>query len=325
MHLKKLFTLLIVLFISCELFAQQQTRTVFRFLELQPDARQTALGGPHPAVVKPGFSQFTVNPAFLFSDQKHNLQASYQNHLGDVNYGSASFFKSFDQIGNAALSMRYLNYGSMTEYDEQGNDLGSLNANDLALTAGFASQLAGNLYYGVSVTGIYSSLAGFQSTGVSFSGGLIYQFSDRETLIGASIQNAGTQISAFNEHREPLPLNIAIGVVHRLRYLPVRLHFSLHRLNNPDLETANDEDISMFNKLMRHSLLGTEFLFGEYVTVRFGYDHFLQEQLNTGKRVDGAGLSMGFGLSLQNIDLHFARTSFSDLGNVIQLGMLMSI
>ncbi len=325
MHLKTFLTLIIVLFICDDLFAQQQSRTVFRFLELQPDARQTALGGPHPAVVDPGFSQFTVNPAFLFTEQKHNLQASYQNHLGDVNYGSASYFRPVNNIGNAALSVRYLNYGSMTEYDEQGNDLGSLSANDLALTAGFATQLAGNLYYGVSVTGIYSSLAGYQASGVSFSGGLLYQFSGRETTIGASVQNAGSQVSAFNEQREPLPLNIAVGVVHRLRYLPVRLHYSIHRLNNPGLETANDEDVSIFNKLMRHSLLGTEFLFGEYVTVRLGYDHFLHEQLKTGKRLDGAGLSMGFGLSLQNIDLHFARTSFSDLGNVIQLGMLLSI
>lgn len=320
------FAVLLFLFAAADLFAQQQNRTVFRFLELHPDARQAALGAAHPALVGPGFSLMTTNPAFLNEPQKFNLQAAYQNHLGDVNYGAASYFYDLGDPGSMAVSIRYLNYGTLTEYDEQGNDLGSLTANDLALSAGYAAGVTENLSYGVSATLIHSSLAGFRSSGVAFSGGLYYNFPGRETAIGASIVNAGRQLSTFNGVREPLPLNISAGIVHRLQYLPVRLHYSLQRLNTPGPASGNDtEDPSTLQKFFRHSAFGTEFLFGQYVTVRLGYDHYLNEQLKTGKRVDGAGLGMGLGLSLNTVDIHFARTSYSDMGNIIQLSMAVSI
>ena len=326
MRTHNIFAALLFLFATADLFAQQQNRTVFRFLDLHPDARQAALGAAHPALIDPGFSLMTANPAFLNNPQIFNLQASYQNHLGDINYGSASYFHNLGDLGNAGVSVRYLNYGTLTGYDEQGNDLGSLAANDLALTAGFATNLSDNLSYGISATLIYSSLAGYNASGAGFSGGLYYNFTDRETAIGASIINAGTQLSAYNETKEPLPLNISAGIVHRLQYVPVRLHYSLQRLHNPAPETGNDtESQSFIQTFFRHSAFGTEFLFGDYVTVRLGYDHYLHEQLKTGKRADGAGLSMGFGLSLNSIDINFARTSYSDMGNIIQLSMTISI
>lgn len=326
MRKHNVFAAIIFLFATADLFAQQQNRTVFRFLELHPDARQAALGAAHPALINPGFSLMTANPAFLNEPQKFNLQAAYQNHLGDVNYGSASYFYDLGEPGSAAISIRYLNYGTLTEYDEQGNDLGSLAANDLAFSAGYAANVTDNLSYGISATMIYSSLAGFNSSGVGFSGGLYYNFPDRESAIGASIVNAGRQLSTYNGIQEPLPLNISVGVAHRLQYVPVRLHYSLQRLNNPGLKSGNDtEDPSTLQKFFRHSAFGTEFLFGDYLTVRLGYDHYLHEQLKTGKRVDGAGLGMGFGLSLKSVDLHFARTSYSDMGNIIQLSMAISI
>lgn len=326
MRIINVIAVLIFLFASADLFAQQQNRTVYRFLELHPDARQAALGAAHPAFIDPGFSLMTSNPAFLNETQKFNLQAAYQNHLGDVNYGSAAYFHELGDPGSIAVSVRYLNYGTLTEYDEQGNDLGSLAANDLALSAGYAAGLTDNLSWGVSATLIHSSLAGFQSSGVGLSGGLYYNFPNRETAIGASIVNAGRQLSTYNGIREPLPLNISAGIVHRLQYLPVRLHYSLQRLHNPGLTSANDsEDPSTLQKFFRHSAFGAEFIFGEYVSVRLGYDHYLHEQLKTGKRIDAAGLGMGLGLSLNAVDIHFARTSYSDMGNIIQLSMAIAI
>ncbi|REL39239.1 hypothetical protein DYD21_04595 [Rhodohalobacter sp. SW132] len=306
--------------------AQQTGDSVFRFLELSGDARSAALGGAHAAFIEPQSSQFISNPANLSRSKTDELHLSYLNHLGDISFGTASYAFSIPGYGTASASIRFLNYGNMTGYDQFGNETGSAAANDLALTAGFSDQLSESLSYGVSVTGIYSSLAGYQSSAVSLSGGLLYNFADRETSIGLYLNNAGTQLSTYNGISEPLPLNIAAGVVHRFEYLPVRLHLTLQRLNNWNLDNPNDvEDPSFFQNLSRHVLGGAEFLFGERITGRIGYDYWLHGQTQTGKRIDGAGLSFGVGIHLNRMDIDFSRTSFSDMGSVVQLGIGLPI
>jgi hypothetical protein len=96
----------------------------------------------------------------------------------------------------------------------------------------------------------------------------------------------------------------------------------MKRLNDWPLEYIDDEDApSFFDALPRHMVGGAEFLFGERVTARIGYDSWLNSQTRTGKRVDGAGLSFGIAIHLNAMDIDFSRTSFSDMGSVVQLGI----
>lgn len=309
-----------------ETIAQQQSKTVFRFLSINSEARSAALGGSHVAYINPGFMLFHANPALVKPSSGRNFQLSYLNHIGDVGYGSASYLHRFDEVGDVSVSMRFLNYGDLTRYDELGNSQGSLSANDLALTVGWSSTLAENLYYGVSLTGIHSSLAGFQSTGISASGGLYYKIPDRETAFGFSLRDAGSQISSYNEISEPLPLNLAVSAVHKPEYIPIRFHVTLHRLTDWSSENANDQgSVSFTNEFMRHLIVGSEFIFGDHVSVQLGYNHWLHEQTKTGKRIDAAGLGIGFGLHFSNFDMNLARTSFSDMGNVLQLSIATSL
>mgnify|MGYP000052315768 CR=1 FL=1 len=323
---KQLIILILFTCISSAVSAQDQGNTVFRFLSISPDARSAALGGSHAAVISPNSSQFIINPAFLNLSEMDRVHFSYLNHLGDIRFGTANYARKLPGIGNISASLRYLNYGDLTRLDESGNDIGSASANDLALTLGFATSVTSRLSYGLSVSGIYSSLIGYSSSAIAFSGGLMYNFPDRETALGAYINNAGTQISTYNGITEHLPLNLALGIVHRLQYIPVRLHFTLNRLNNWPLEYIDDEQSpSFFEALPRHITGGAEFLFGERVTARIGYDTWLNSQTSTGKRVDGAGLSFGVGIHLNTMDIDFSRTSFSDMGSVVQLGIGLKI
>lgn len=319
---KQLIYLIFFTCISSAVVAQDQGRSVYRFLTISPDARSAGLGGSHAAIIKPNSSQFIINPAFLNRSETDRIHLSYLNHLGDIRFGTANYARTIPGLGIAAASIRYLSYGDLSRLDEFGNDLGSASANDLALTLGLGASLTNELSYGVSVSGIYSSLVGYSSSAVSFSGGLLYSFSDRETSVGAYLSNAGAQVTTYNGLSEPLPLNLAVGIVHRLQYIPVRLHLTMKRLNDWPLEYIDDEDApSFFDALPRHMVGGAEFLFGERVTARIGYDSWLNSQTRTGKRVDGAGLSFGIAIHLNAMDIDFSRTSFSDMGSVVQLGI----
>jgi hypothetical protein len=319
---KQLIYLIFFTCISSAVVAQDQGRSVYSFLTISPDARSAGLGGSHAAIIKPNSSQFIINPAFLNRSETDRIHLSYLNHLGDIRFGTANYARTIPGLGIAAASIRYLSYGDLSRLDEFGNDLGSASANDLALTLGLGASLTNELSYGVSVSGIYSSLVGYSSSAVSFSGGLLYSFSDRETSVGAYLSNAGAQVTTYNGLSEPLPLNLAVGIAHRLQYIPVRLHLTMKRLNDWPLEYIDDEDApSFFDALPRHMVGGAEFLFGERVTARIGYDSWLNSQTRTGKRVDGAGLSFGIAIHLNAMDIDFSRTSFSDMGSVVQLGI----
>jgi len=306
-------------------FTQQNSR-VFQFLDLNQHARSAAIGGNHPAIESADFSLFTLNPAFLSLEQNHTFQASYINHISDINFGSASFHKSFDNIGSFGASLHVLNYGELTRFDELGNDLGDFSANDLSLTLGWAVKLKERWHAGIAITGIYSSLDSFNSTAITTSAGIFFNSTNNRTQVGASLQHAGYQLSTFNGRQEPLPFDINIGIAHKLQTLPFRLYATARNLHDWDLRTANDESSpSAADQIFRHMVYGTEILLSNSVTFRLGYDDLLHEQTKTGKRVDGAGLSMGFGVRLKTTEIDFARTSFSDIGNLIQLSLKLAI
>lgn len=319
---KQLILLILLTVIGGSLSAQHQGESIYRFLDISPDARSAALGGSHAATINPHSSQFITNPAFLNVSDTEQIHFSYLNHLGDIRYGTANYARTIPDIGNVSASLRYLSYGSMTRYDEFGNESGSASANDIALTLGFGAPVTQQLSYGISATGIYSSLIGYRSSAISFSGGLLYELPGSETAVGAYLNNAGTQLSTYNGIDEPLPLNLALGIVHRLQYIPVRLHLTFQKLNNWSLEYAGEaESPDFLDNMVRHVTGGAEFLFGERITARLGYDSWLNDQTQTGKRVDGAGLSFGIAIHLNSINIDFSRTSFSDMGSVVQLGI----
>lgn len=315
-------SIILFAFLTISAEARQTGGNVFKFLELSGDARSAALGGSHAAYIHPEASQFVTNPALLSSSDTKKLYLSYLNHIGDIRFGTASYAHEVSDIGIFSASIRFLNYGKMDGFDEFGNEQGSASSNDIAFSAGYSAMIAEDLSYGIALSGIHSSIAGYSSSAVSFSGGLLYNFPDRETSAGLYLNNAGTQLSTFNGVSEPLPLNIAAGVVHRLQYIPVRIHITFQRLNEWNLENTNDpESLSFSENLTRHFVAGSEFLFGDRIRARIGYDPWLHGQAKTGKRVDGAGLSLGIAIQLNHLNVDFSRTSFSDLGSVVQLGV----
>ncbi len=312
-------------FFTTEVFAQQSSQ-VFRFLDLNQHAKAAALGGNHPAIESADFSLFTLNPAFLSTSQDFNLQASYINHISDINFGSVSYHNSFDGIGAFGISLHVLNYGDLTRFDEFGNDLGDFSANDLSLTIGWGIEFREGWHAGAALTGIYSSLESFSSSALTASAGIFYNSPEKRTQLGATLRHAGFQISTFNGRQEPLPFDISIGIAHKLETLPFRLYATTHNLHDWNLRTANDEESpTAVDQIFRHLVFGTEILFSNSVVFRLGYDQLLHEQTKTGKRIDGAGLSMGFGIKLKTTEIDFARTSFSDIGNLIQLSLKLSI
>jgi len=306
--------------------AQSTTSPVFRFLNLPVTARSAALGGNHISLNDGDVSLFQLNPAYLDTPSHRNLAISYINHLSDVNLGFISGAWSLNNIGTVGGGLRYVNYGQFNRTGPDGEDMGTFHANDIALDVGIGRRYNAHFRYGASISFIYSGYDSYQSTGIGLTVGGLYWFPDQHLSLGAVIKNIGYQTGTYDGLREPLPLDIGLGISKKLEHTPLRLSILFHKLNNWDLRTYGDEGSPNFkDNFFRHLVVGTEFILSSHVQLRFGYDYYQHEQLKTGSRLDTAGFSFGLSIMVKKYRFGFSRNSYSALGGLTQFSFQTNI
>jgi hypothetical protein len=319
-------TLGLLMVCSGTVYGQSGTKTVFRFLDVPSSPRTAALGSysvSHPAS---GISQFFDNPAYPGARDHRTFSASYINLIHDVNMYFTSGAWHLDGIGTLGAGIRYMSYGNFDETDEQGNILSEFSAYDFALSAGLSREMMTGLQAGAAVHLIRSSYAAYTSTAVALSAGAFWNSPDGFNTAGVTIQHLGSQITEFDEVREPLPFDLRAGFTRRLENLPLRLSLTFHNLTRWHIPNANDdEEPGFFGTLMRHTTIGGEFLFSENVNLRLGYNHLQNAELKSRSRLDTSGFSYGLGIKYKSITFDVSRNSFSDLGGVTRIGITAAL
>lgn len=323
----RLIVSVLIIFIGTELtVAQSNTSSIFRFLETTPTARSAGLGGNHVGMFDSDFSLMHINPAYLNASNSRSISASYINFLADANMGFTSGAYEVDKIGTFGLGIRFVGYGEFDQLDENGNNLGNFNANDIAITGGYSAPITDKLQAGGALDFIHSSYANFKSSAIAVSAGLFYQDTISNFSAGISVRNLGSQLSAFDEQKEPLPLDVSVGFSKKPEAFPFHLNLTLKQLNNWDLRTFGEQEKPEFiDNLFRHILVGGEADIGENMQVRLGYDHYLHEQTKTGQTFDLAGIAFGLGFDFKNMTFDVSRNSYSKLGGITRLSIKVAL
>lgn len=313
---------LILFIVNVSAVAQNTSSEIFQFLEISTQARNSALGGGHVALFEGDFSQFHVNPAYLDSQAIGKASATYMNFLGEANLGAANTVLNLKKVGVIGLGIRFVSYGALAQLDENGNNLGTFHPGDIALSGAYSYKVSEKLQAGAALNLIYSSYAKYSSSALGLNGGLFYQDVENRFSAGFSVRNLGSQLTAFNGQREPLPLDISAGISKKPEAFPFHLHFTFRQLNNWDMRIYGEsEKPNLLNNLFRHLLFGGESRFTENFHVRIGYDHLLHEKAKSGSNFDLAGLAFGVGFKIKEIQVDISRNSYSDLGGIIQLSI----
>lgn len=320
--MRHLLSLLAVFILSVSAAAQSTSSNVYRFLEISHHARNSALGGNHVALFEGDFSQFYLNPAYLDSNSVGKVSATYMNFLGEANLGSTGTVLNFQKVGLIGIGLRFVSYGEFDHLDENGNNLGNFHPGDLALAGAYSVYLSEKLRAGAALDLIYSSYSSYKSSAVAASGGLFYQDVESKFSAAITIRNLGAQITAYNERREPLPLDVSAGISKKPEGFPFHLHLTFQQLNNWDLRVFGENSRpDLLNNLFRHVIFGGEAHFTENFHLRLGYDHYLHEQTKSGSNFDLAGLAFGVGFSIKEIQVDISRNSYSKLGGITQLSI----
>jgi len=311
--------------------AQIGGENTYQFLELTNSARIAALGGNQVAIADSTDLNLPYhNPAALHQSMNDKVLVNYVNYLTDVNYGYASFAKSFTGIGNFALGMHYINYGDFDEATEFGDLTGNtFKAAEYAFHIIYSNQYK-RLRYGAALKPVLSSFESYQSFGLAADLGLSFASKGKFTNVSLVARNIGGQITTYydNGEREPIPLNIQAGISQRLRHAPILLSLNMQYLNHWDLgnvtaEENEENDPGDFyepeeglgKQIMRHLVWGVEILPSENFIIRAGYNYQRRQELQFNDRPAMVGLSAGFGLKIKRFRLDYAISQYHLAGS----------
>lgn len=286
-------------FLNMTLMASPSSGTAgYEFLRTHIGARPSAMAGAFISI--PGdIHAIYFNPAGLAPISGRMATATYLNHVLDFQSGFVAYTQPIKNIGQIAVGIDYMNYGDFDETDVAGNKLGNFGAGSFAITSSLGRSINEDLMVGVSAKVIYFSIVEYNSTALALDLGAIYKVPFIEDMnIGLGVFNLGQAMTAFMDHKDPLPLNFVLGFSKKLAHLP--LVYSV---------TANkyiDDDIQ-FN-------VGGEFTLAEGVFLRVGYNS-LGRDLKIGADGDQfAGISMGLGFQWNQMQFDYGLSSFGAIG-----------
>lgn len=276
----------------------QQT-FIFSFLRSTISARMAGLGGATVAITQDP-ANVVINPAVLSTVDSSVVSATFIKHVLDINSGYASYNTNVASLGDVAVTVGYIDYGSFNRTSSVGDRTGTFISSDVAVSVSVANELDTTLSYGVTAKVLHSTIPDMSSTAVAIDAGLLYRVPAKRVTIGLSILNVGTQLYTYDGTQDRLPLDMRIGVSHRLRGLPLLVNVSLNHL-------ADDVD-NVLDRLKNFSV-GGELYLGKVVQARLSYDNRLRNTSGVNIASQLSGLSAGVGLRLPSLTVDYAYSA----------------
>jgi hypothetical protein len=301
---------------TCVSISVAETNTVYDFLRNDVSPRAAALAGSFLTITGDPNSIF-YNPAGLGTVETPMGSIGFFKHLLDINAGYISYSQPLEDLGNFGVGILYTNYGTFDETDDLGNNLGTtFGASDFAISFGYSNILDENLYYGASVKVIYSSIAGYTSSGLAGEFGLLYRVPESNVTLGASVRNLGEQLSSYLSLKEPLPLDIAVGVSVIPKGLPLLLNVNFHKLNEAQ-ENLGDR--------FKAFTIGGEFTLSKVLQARVGFDNEKRKDLKLAASPGLAGFSGGIGITVSDYKIDYSLSSLGEIGNSHRISISASL
>ena len=281
--------------------------TGFDFLRIPPTSREAAMGGATAAVAG-GPTSFWYNPAHACSDQPTKAQVGYLNYIAGIHVGSLAYNQQLSDHQGIGAAVVYLNSGTMKRTNEQGEELGKFGVSYTDINVSGAMKVLPDLNIGVGVQGLYGSIDTFFSLGLAANVGAAYQLPVTGLRAGLSVTNLGYQLKAFQAGRDPMPIDIGLG----LGYQP-----------NPALTVGLDVHKPIDSRI--NVRFGIEGLVADVLVVRGGYSSLGSDWTSGGGSDVLAGLTTGLGFRYRGYQLDYCFIPMVELGMAHRLSLAFSL
>ncbi|MCU4176853.1 type IX secretion system protein PorQ [Carboxylicivirga sp. N1Y90] len=319
-------SLLFIVSLGLTTRAQQAGNFTYEFLNVTNSARVGALGGNQVGLADDDINLVFNNPANLSSALNGQITLNYVPYVSDINTAFAAYAHHNDKIGSFALGIQTINYGTFDRADENGNLQGTFSAAEYAIHLNYAKVLSPKLQAGIALKPIISNFEQYNSFGLAADIGVMYKSSDQLFSAGITLKNLGSQITTYNDTYEPLPRDLQIGIAKKLAHAPFRLSLTAQDLldwktkytvydgNGDEVSELSNTDSSI-DQLMRHMVIGLEFLPHKNFYVNAGYNHRRRKELGIKEKMSTAGFSWGFGFKVYKFHFSYGSARYHLAGS----------
>lgn len=310
--------LLLTLLATLHMGAQSESQTEYNFLRLPVSAHAAAAGGDNITIVEDDAMLMFSNPALLLGATPNTVNLGYMNYMSGCNYATACYNMIFNEKWNVGIGVQYMNYGTMSERNAEGTELGTFSASDLAVSGTLAYELAQNLSGGITAKVVYGNIGNYNSFAVAVDMGINYYDPVHEWSLGFVARNLGGQVKSYDENFERMPIDWQVGVSKRLVGSPLRLTATMVDLGHWDY------------KFLDHLSVGAELLFSDQIYVAAGYNFRRAREMRVGSGEEGesshgAGISVGGGIMLERFKVNVSYSKYHVSSSAIVANIAFNI
>ena len=328
---KKNFLFLMFVAYCLQVFSQAGTG-VYQFLDLPVSSRLAALGSKNISLNDNDINFAFQNPALLTAGTNNVIGINIANYLADIQFGSAVYGHTFGQNNYFALGIQYVDYGSFMGYNELNDSTGAFAAKDYAISLVYARPLTKSITVGATLKPVYSAYERYTSFGMAMDFGANYNNPKNLFSAGLVFRNIGTQFKGYyseegNQHLEPLPFDIQLGLSKKFLHAPLRFSLTLDNLQHWDLSynstnqpvtdlisTTTTTKISFVDMAFRHAIIAVEFVPSNNFYLAAAFNHRHQVEMSMPGFKSTAGFSFGGGIKIYKFHVGFGMTQFQ-VGN----------
>ena len=292
---RRLSTTLLILSTALMTISAQEGDTGYQFLQVPTSAHSAALGGGNVSIIEDDPTLVFTNPALLANVSDKTLNLNFTSYISSTSKLSAAFVKQAGERGTWAVAAMLLNYGTMTETNENFEELGEFSAKDISVQGGYTYLFSDRWSGGVQGKVIMSNYGEFKSTALGVDLGINYYDADHGLSFSLVGQNLGGQVKALYETNEKLPFNLVAGISKDLANAPIRLSITFDNITDWDEK-----------KPINHLTFGADIFPSSTTWVAVGYNPRRGNEMKIDDSKHWAGLSLGAGLTLKKLKVGLA-------------------
>lgn len=282
----------------------------YDFLNIPTSSHAFALGGTGTAIITEDLTLTDQNPALLGPEIGRQVAFSYMHYMGSGNFAGVRYGQGAGEHSAWAVGMRYLNYGSITEYDDSGIGGSRFSPSDLVFEGSYSRDISGRWRGGVNLNLIYSHYHIYSAFAISVDLGVNYYNEEKDLSLSFVVRNAGGQVKRFDKAYNRLPFDIQIGYMQAVGQSPFsvaitarhltrwKLPYYVHKKDQEgDEQTLKSTFISNF---FRHLTFGLQWAPSEKFYLALAYDYKKATDMSTYQRNFFSGFSVGAGFKVRN-------------------------
>jgi|GEM_PF-658346 len=270
------------------------------FLTIDPFSRSAALGSGFTGVPG-GVSSLFFNPAGLSLTKGDIISSTHCEWFQGIRFENLALSHSMNEKTAIGIDVKGLYTGGLEKRTrDRPSEEGTFGAYFMDFGVTYSKQLFYFLPVGVTLKGLYEKIEEYSSVGISFDIGLLYRTSINNLNIGFTLKNIGPQMS-FSEEKFQLPTEMRTGVGYGI--------FNNNLLFNLDIVNSGKRE-AVVN-------LGSEITLLKTLSLRIGMNGDMKSDANDSK----AGLSLGAGFEVGNINVDYAFVNYDFLGMTHRIGL----